>query len=263
MNESFRRLFPITANAELATLFSVSEGTIERWAQRAGLRKDADYRRGVQRRNATGRVVTAEGRERMRARAIGRRVSPETVSKILESKRARGTLPRGERHYAWKGGRPWERFSDERYLIWRTAVLERDNYVCQDCGRVCAKYERGLAAHHLLSYAEHPDMRYEISNGVTLCRDCHMDRHGRRPRPPELIACACGCGTMISPRDRYGRPRRYVNHHSQRGRPKSKEHKEALRRARVGGTLSLEHRARIAAGLRTTQKRIGRPPKRV
>jgi hypothetical protein len=261
MDDRFHVLYPSKSNAELAGLYSVSIVTIGRWARRAGLRKSDEYRRSVQRQNATGRVVTPKVRERLRALAVGRHHRPESVRKILETKLARGTLPHGERHYNWKGGRPWARFKDERYVRWRATVLERDNYVCTDCGRACAKYERGLAAHHLLSYASYPEFRYEVSNGITLCRECHMARHGRRPRSAPLIPCACGCGTLIPPRDRYGRLRRYVNHHHVRGVPKSAAHRAALHQARAGRRLSMEHRARIAVGLRTSQKRIGRPPK--
>ena len=32
-------------------------------------------------------------------------------------------------------------------------------------------------AHHKLSYAEYPKLRYRVSNGETLCVDCHADEH--------------------------------------------------------------------------------------
>lgn len=52
---------------------------------------------------------------------------------------------------------------------WRTAVFERDNYTCQMCG------ERGgrLQAHHIKPYKEHPELRHDLSNGQTLCVECH------------------------------------------------------------------------------------------
>jgi hypothetical protein len=60
------------------------------------------------------------------------------------------------------------------YDEWRTAVFERDDYTCKDCG------QRGgeLNAHHIKEYAKHPKQRLDVSNGITLCLDCHKARHG-------------------------------------------------------------------------------------
>lgn len=163
-----------------------------------------------------GRKRSAATRAKISAKAKGRVISAETKAKILQTKLKNGTLPKGERHYKWKGGKTWARFKDPSYVAWRNAVLARDAYVCQHCQRQCKKYERGLAAHHVKSYAKHPELRLAVANGLTLCRACHLTLHGRAPRPQTLIGCACGCGTMIEPFDRYGRPRRYVNHHNRK-----------------------------------------------
>ncbi|TMB74881.1 MAG: HNH endonuclease [Chloroflexi bacterium] len=167
---------------------------------------------------------------------------------------------RGPAHYNWKGGRTWERFRDPRYLDWRKAILERDGYKCQQCGRRCKKYERGLAAHHVRSWADAPELRFNLTNGVTLCRDCHMALHGLGPKEVPLIPCACGCGSLIRAEDPYGRPRRFVNHHHSRGRTVSAATRQQLSRNRRGRSLTPEHRRNISKGLRTSSKRIGRPP---
>jgi 5-methylcytosine-specific restriction endonuclease McrA len=261
LKQGFRDLYPTTSNAALSERFSLPLGTIQRWAQELGLKKDPSYHAEVQRRNATGRVLSKVDREKLRQKALGRKLSDDTKTKILDTKRKNGTLRKGEQHYKWKGGRPWERFKHPEYLAWRNAVLERDGYVCQHCGRQCKKYERGLAAHHIRPYADYPDLRYEVSNGITLCRQCHMSIHGKAPMPKEQIPCACGCGTMIDPIDRYGRPRRYVNYHGARGRTVAQSAKQALRDQRKGKTLTPEHRTKIASSLRSSYKRVGRPPK--
>ena len=216
MTDEFIAAYPTTANAELAARYGVSTVTILKWARRLGLRKTPEHWSQAQRRRMLGRKRPEATRAKLSALAKGRIISEETRAKILQTKIKNGTLPKGEKHYKWKGGRPWERFKEPRYVAWRNAVLERDGYVCQNCRRRCRKHERGLAAHHVKPYALHPSLRYDVSNGLTLCRSCHLQLHGRAPKPQALIECACGCGTMIEPSDRYGRARQYVNHHHRR-----------------------------------------------
>jgi hypothetical protein len=230
VDDAFLADFPVTPTRELAGRYGVSERTIARWATKLGLRKNAEYRSAV-------------------ARAIRAKLDPSL-------------LQRGPTHWNWKGGRPWERFRDPRYLAWRNAVLARDAYTCERCGRVCKKYERGLAAHHIFPWAESPATRFDLSNGMTLCRACHMELHGRAPTKPALIPCACGCGTMIPSRDPYGRPRRYVIRHAKRGKRMSAESRAKLSASRRGRRLDEAHRAKISLGLRTSSHRIGRPPRK-
>ena len=79
---------------------------------------------------------------------------------------------RGKNCHLWKGGvtkvSAALRTSIE-YKNWRRAVFERDDYICQMCGR------RGgnLQADHIKPFALFPDLRFEISNGRTLCIPCH------------------------------------------------------------------------------------------
>lgn len=216
MDKEFIAAYPTTSNTILAARYSVSLVTILRWARRFGLRKTAEHWSAAQRERMLGRKRSEDTRAKLSAKAKGRTLSPETKAKILQTKIKNDTLPKGERHYKWKGGRSWQRFKEPRYIAWRTAVLERDNYTCQRCRRKCQKYERGLAAHHVKPFATHPLLRYEISNGLTLCRTCHLRLHGREPQSRALIPCACGCGAMIESIDRYGRERRYINHHHRR-----------------------------------------------
>jgi hypothetical protein len=170
-----------------------------------------------------GRSRSDETRRKIAEKARGRTVSSETKQKIVQTKLSRGTLPSGESHYRWKGGRSWRRFAEPEYIAWRNAVLERDGYQCNDCRTVRKKHEKGLAAHHLLAYATHPELRLEVSNGVTLCRHCHMARHSKNLAPAPRVPCACGCGTLIDAIDPYGRPRRYANFHGKKGLRKNSE----------------------------------------
>lgn len=59
------------------------------------------------------------------------------------------------------------------YAEWRTAVFERDDYTCRCCG----KHGGTLNAHHILPYSKFPSFRYEVDNGITLCKECHAGVH--------------------------------------------------------------------------------------
>lgn len=60
------------------------------------------------------------------------------------------------------------------YKQWRDKVFKRDKYTCQHCGK------RGrLNAHHIKSYKDYPKLRTKLSNGITLCKQCHIEEHKR------------------------------------------------------------------------------------
>ena len=67
------------------------------------------------------------------------------------------------------------RFGVKKNLLskWRKAVLEREDYTCQDCGR-----RDSLHAHHIKAKSEYPKLCYKVSNGQTLCENCHDNVHG-------------------------------------------------------------------------------------
>lgn len=66
------------------------------------------------------------------------------------------------------------------YKNWRKSVFERDNYTCVLCG------ESGcyLEADHIKTFAHHPELRFDIENGRTLCKPCHLktDTYAGRTR---------------------------------------------------------------------------------
>lgn len=62
------------------------------------------------------------------------------------------------------------------YREWRTAVFERDHYRCQVCGRIGGT----LNAHHIKRFSDHPESRFDVDNGVTLCKECHLMAHRKK-----------------------------------------------------------------------------------
>lgn len=87
----------------------------------------------------------------------------------------------GPAHPNWRGGKKCERHTEmERlpYRDWRRSVFERDDFTCQHCGRRGGR----LNAHHIQPWKSCPDRRYDVENGVTLCKPCHVEAH--RPETP-------------------------------------------------------------------------------
>lgn len=83
----------------------------------------------------------------------------------------------GENHYNWKGGitKESEKIRKSRaYIKWRNLVFERDDYTCQLCNKRSTKGSRiEIQADHIKPFAKYPQLRFEISNGRTLCVECH------------------------------------------------------------------------------------------
>ena len=78
----------------------------------------------------------------------------------------------GENHWNWQGGKTKELKrlrGTAQYISWRKSVFERDDYTCLFCGIRGAT----LNADHILPFAFFPELRFDISNGRTLCEECH------------------------------------------------------------------------------------------
>lgn len=81
---------------------------------------------------------------------------------------------RGEKNWKWKGGKSRDyksHYNSLEYREWRRQIFERDNFTCQRCGANQCYIE----PHHIKSWSEYPELRYEVSNGTTLCLDCHAE----------------------------------------------------------------------------------------
>ena len=98
--------------------------------------------------------------------------TPERIKKASEDNK-------GDKSSNWKGGvsplyRRIRRSLEWRE--WRESVFSRDDWTCQDCGK------RGgvLEPHHIKPFAEYPDDRFDIKNGITYCVDCHKKNDPRR-----------------------------------------------------------------------------------
>src|SRR5699024_10573580 len=84
----------------------------------------------------------------------------------------------GENNSNWNEVLSEEERNDLRrypeYYKWRSDVYNRDKYTCQSCGN---SESGNLNAHHIENYSENIDRRTDVSNGITLCVDCHISFH--------------------------------------------------------------------------------------
>lgn len=83
---------------------------------------------------------------------------------------------KGDKANNWKGGKTKESKllrSSMHFKLWREAVFKKDSWTCQQCG-----YKgKHLHPHHIKAFADFPELRFAIDNGVTLCASCHQEKH--------------------------------------------------------------------------------------
>ena len=119
------------------------------------------------------------------------------------SRKCSSAFMRGKHHGGWKGGAS---LKSERKRMgtplreWRLKVFRRDGFRCQWCGT-----NRDLNAHHIKGFAAHPRLRLTVSNGLTVCIDCHGIIHGKdfRKRFGKVKVCR-SCGKPCSGRSPQG-----------------------------------------------------------
>lgn len=110
---------------------------------------------------------------------------PELIKKEISRKlKGKERLDiRGKFHPNWKGGITPFRvviWHSKEYKLWRTAVFQRDKYICIWCGKKGGR----LNADHIKPFALYPEFRFAIDNGRTLCVPCHRktDTYGGRTK---------------------------------------------------------------------------------
>ena len=122
-----------------------------------------------------GCKLTEEAKSNISKRLMGNKYSlgyKHTLETRIKDSEAR----KGVKHWNWQGGinpiNDTIRKSFE-FRIWREAVFTRDSYTCQKCGRLGGE-ER---SHHIKNFAQYPELRFAIDNGITLCKKCHQEFH--------------------------------------------------------------------------------------
>lgn len=206
-NELFKKRYPHYLNSELIEIFYPKLTEKQLWdrANRMNVRKSHEtYLRGrliqsekvQQYFEENGKVVIEETKNKL-SDIMKKRWSenPEQFNltrnedyknhlKIKRSKlgkwrgdknpRAKDPL-KGNKNPNWRGGITPERFkirNSQEYADWRISVFQRDKNTCQRCGN--KNYNE---AHHIKCFSLNEDLRFDIDNGITLCRYCHNSNY--------------------------------------------------------------------------------------
>jgi hypothetical protein len=107
---------------------------------------------------------------------------------------------------------------------WIKDVIKRDGFLCQWCHK-----EKNLVAHHIMEWDKYPELRLEISNGLTLCRSCHM-RHHKNSKGHKQTPWNKGIKTGVG---------------GMKGKKLTESHKLKLRLKKIGKKLTDEHRKKL------------------
>lgn len=87
-------------------------------------------------------------------------------------------LHSGENNHKWNPNKTYEeRMINREYTEYHNfvkRVLERDKYTCKCCGK---SINRDAEVHHLDGYDWCVERRTDDTNGVTLCKSCHLNFH--------------------------------------------------------------------------------------
>lgn len=97
------------------------------------------------------------------------------------AKRILSEIHKGSRNHNWKGGISTENNTirnSQEMRLWRKSVFIRDNFTCQ-------KYKtKGgeLESHHINNFADFPELRFAIDNGITFSKKAHDEFHKKYGR---------------------------------------------------------------------------------
>lgn len=126
--------------------------------------------------------------DRARERMLGKKLSNETKRKLSLARS-------GNNHPNWKQDRSLVKKSDKkhldtRYKEWMKTVKTRDGWKCKLASEDC---KGRLEAHHILNWEDHPELRYQFNNGITLCHAHHPRGRSEEKRLENLLTLLVQC----------------------------------------------------------------------
>lgn len=111
-------------------------------------------------------------KSRSRGQNLGKVFDVDVRKRMSDAKAGKAT---GAANPNWRGGlvNPNTRLrASHDSKSWSLSVRRRDGQ-CVKCGA-----GGKLHAHHVKPWKTHPELRFDVSNGITLCPPCHENAHG-------------------------------------------------------------------------------------
>lgn len=102
--------------------------------------------------------------------------SPEANRKKSEAQKGKPKpYLQGEKNWKWIKDRTLLKDDHkdrggQLHREWSNSVKKRDNWTCRIADVNC---DGRLEAHHILGWKSHPELRYQLNNGITLCHFHH------------------------------------------------------------------------------------------
>jgi 5-methylcytosine-specific restriction endonuclease McrA len=94
-----------------------------------------------------------------------------------EHKEKRRVTQLGEKNHNWKGGISSENMKIRNSVenkTWTKNCMVNENFTCRSCGACNGNGKTiRLQVHHILNFAQYPELRFAEENGVVFCKDCH------------------------------------------------------------------------------------------
>lgn len=140
--------------------------------------------------------VMTENRRQQITRCLRGRTPWNTGKKYVLAKRP-GTGMKGPKNPRWisdrsKLSRVGEYRNSPAHRDWSRSVKNRDCWKCRISNGDCSG---PVVAHHILPWATFPELRYEITNGITLCHSHHPRKRDDEMRLSPLFQEMVGVTT--------------------------------------------------------------------
>lgn len=126
----------------------------------------------------TGRKMPENVRDSILKANIGNKYrlgvphTEETKNKIRQSHKLSGKFVK-EKNPNWKGGKTSQNRKEREIFSreFRLKIMSRDGFQCVTCNK-----KGYLQVHHIKSWSEYPEERFNENNCETLCKECHYMR---------------------------------------------------------------------------------------